>query len=583
MNSQNQNEQNQDTGSPEQQVNKNQNQLVSRPLRWYNDNKLVIFLLIFIWPLGLYGLWKNPQFSQRARYAISGVFVLIFLLLISLKENHNNINNSKPDTGKQLALEGEKQDQQVVLAKVKENQKLEQEEQREFSSIINSFRDQYKSASNSVKESSLRYERGVEISKILPDKKVSNWIGILKSVTGDKNAKLNILLDGAEDITIENKDGISLGTSLHSAIANLVEGEKVIFSGQFLPSDKVDYILENSYTQRGSMADPEFTINFSDIKSYFQINKAQVISEIKSAIDEKSLDKASSILESYSMIKNDELVFLANLLQREQKKEQEKQLLSQLNEIPETDYDELHNLYGKLYQLTGNGDYEQKMKQAQQATKLTQQQARQRQMDEQEQQLLAQLNATPETNYEQLENIYKELYLLTEKSDYEQKMKQVNNQALHETAAKEKAERQQQEGQLAKEFADKKDSILSYAKQLLDQGKYLDFFALYSKYKVVHDQQLDELNQKAQRMIEQGEDVLAAKSSCKRAAVNSAKYEGAESDFSNNSKVYSYGTDAFRVIGNDVKMKNAFNASRYVEYTGIYNIKERTCTIISVR
>lgn len=54
--------------------------------------------------------------------------------------------------------------------------------------------------------------------------------------------------------------------------------------------------------------------------------------------------------------------------------------------------------------------------------------------------------------------------------------------------------------QIAKEFDENQESILSNAKQLFDQENYPSVIALSWKYASVHNQQLDEFGQKAQRI-----------------------------------------------------------------------------------
>lgn len=67
--------------------------------------------------------------------------------------------------------------------------------------------------------------------------------------------------------------------------------------------------------------------------------------------------------------------------------------------------------------------------------------------------------------------------------------------------AKEQAEKKAElEKQLAKEFADNQESILSNAKQLLDQEKYSDVVTISRKYAFAHNQELDKFGQEAQRM-----------------------------------------------------------------------------------
>lgn len=69
---------------------------------------------------------------------------------------------------------------------------------------------------------------------------------------------------------------------------------------------------------------------------------------------------------------------------------------------------------------------------------------------------------------------------------------------------------------------------------------------------------------------------------CKDAAVKSAKFDGAESDFMPKSQVSSYGEDSLLVRGQDVKFVNGFGAKRYAEYTGIYSLKNDKCIITDI-
>lgn len=47
--------------------------------RWFDSKPLVVLLLVFFFPAGLYALWKNREFSVRTKWAVSGVFVALLL------------------------------------------------------------------------------------------------------------------------------------------------------------------------------------------------------------------------------------------------------------------------------------------------------------------------------------------------------------------------------------------------------------------------------------------------------------------------------------------------------------------------
>ena len=58
---------------------------------------------------------------------------------------------------------------------------------------------------------------------------------------------------------------IENGSDLYNSISDLSEGDRVVFSGTFIPDDS-DFIREGSVTERGSMTDPEFILKFSDVR-----------------------------------------------------------------------------------------------------------------------------------------------------------------------------------------------------------------------------------------------------------------------------------------------------------------------------
>ena len=48
--------------------------------KWYVKKKLVLLLYIFLWPVGLYGLWKSNVFSKG--WKIGGTLLAAFVLIL---------------------------------------------------------------------------------------------------------------------------------------------------------------------------------------------------------------------------------------------------------------------------------------------------------------------------------------------------------------------------------------------------------------------------------------------------------------------------------------------------------------------
>jgi hypothetical protein len=82
----------------------------NQPKKWYHNNVLVIVLCVFIFPVGLYGLWMG-NFSKNTKIIVTGIIGVLFFIGI--------INNK-----------GEEEQKEIVDAKneaitVKENKRID--------------------------------------------------------------------------------------------------------------------------------------------------------------------------------------------------------------------------------------------------------------------------------------------------------------------------------------------------------------------------------------------------------------------------------------------------------------------------
>ncbi|WP_338761995.1 hypothetical protein WAF17_16715 [Bernardetia sp. ABR2-2B] len=84
-----------DTQKPQSSLNPNRS--------WYDKKRFVLPLLIFMFPVGLYALWKGSSFSKGIKIGISAVYVLFFLMytgaVLFVINNPNNqvVDNNLPD------------------------------------------------------------------------------------------------------------------------------------------------------------------------------------------------------------------------------------------------------------------------------------------------------------------------------------------------------------------------------------------------------------------------------------------------------------------------------------------------------
>jgi hypothetical protein len=166
--------------------------------------------------------------------------------------------------------------------------------QDDFQKTVESFFDPYLQAPNELKKSALRADRSAAISALFPDWTpsglvVKDWEGTLRHTftTTDGKAVVKIELSlktprarkgfslTRECITVSNTSSflgedlrLPNGSQLYKIVADLPEKSPVVFSGVFIKQDKnkLDFIRENSNTEKGSMLEPDFTIRYTDIR-----------------------------------------------------------------------------------------------------------------------------------------------------------------------------------------------------------------------------------------------------------------------------------------------------------------------------
>ena len=149
-----------------------------------------------------------------------------------------------------------------------------------FIQAIQSVKAEYDAAPNELRKSAVRTKRGKLIQKALGgSRNVSDWVGVLSDMetSGEGKAILEIKLEGT-DIQVGTWNNslsdmfdntlIPQESPIYSAASQLKEGDRIVFSGTFLPTDANDYVKETSLTESGSMSSPEFILKFKAIKAY---------------------------------------------------------------------------------------------------------------------------------------------------------------------------------------------------------------------------------------------------------------------------------------------------------------------------
>ena len=149
-------------------------------------------------------------------------------------------------------------------------------EQANFSAIIDSMYNVYTVQPNELKKSSVKKARNSLLEEMKFERKVTNWIGKLTdmSTNDNGNANIDISLLGSR-AEIETTDyPITLGTNLYNDISSLSTGDTVVVCGSFYPSPdymgkyEFEYLYEKSYTESGSMSNPEFYFRFKSVEKF---------------------------------------------------------------------------------------------------------------------------------------------------------------------------------------------------------------------------------------------------------------------------------------------------------------------------
>jgi hypothetical protein len=147
-----------------------------------------------------------------------------------------------------------------------------------FVQAVESFYDSYDNAPNELQKSALRTDRKEKLAEVMPSLDVHEWVGVIDDMSTNRDGKgvVAISLVGTNDITVGTWNNalsdigsdslISQNDPVYNSLSRLSKGESVVFSGSFLPSD-MDYLKEMSFTELGSMKEPEFLMRFSEIRA----------------------------------------------------------------------------------------------------------------------------------------------------------------------------------------------------------------------------------------------------------------------------------------------------------------------------
>jgi hypothetical protein len=161
-----------------------------------------------------------------------------------------------------------------------------------FIKKIELFAQRYGEAPNELAKAASFDKRDAALRKAFPNRALRNWVGVLKSLTvanSNHDVQLWVQLAGTRAIgvrTMEVGTGdpqhfetlVKNGTVLHQQVAQLREGDRVVFSGDFVPGRDRHFSdvsrettfdfhgrLVHTYSTARSMARPVFLFRFGRI------------------------------------------------------------------------------------------------------------------------------------------------------------------------------------------------------------------------------------------------------------------------------------------------------------------------------
>jgi hypothetical protein len=149
------------------------------------------------------------------------------------------------------------------------------EKQEALCSVIDRYRTIYKSELSSerhvnrseVLDSAYR-DRNEEMNRVIGDGRAEKWKGTITKIRGDSSdASITVRLSCDAEIHSTSDHPIREGTPAYSGLVGVREKDTVTISGRFIKKGMFmgNNIWERSFTQGGSMREPEFLFAFDEI------------------------------------------------------------------------------------------------------------------------------------------------------------------------------------------------------------------------------------------------------------------------------------------------------------------------------
>ncbi len=155
--------------------------------------------------------------------------------------------------------------------------------QRQFVDLNRGCMAAYRAGTNEIQRSLAFNSCNESRSQFAAHSPIRGWLGTVESISTDQGAdvvsfRIATSMEGFDITygTVSNRMSdarygslITQTSPLFGVLANLHEGDWVMFNGEFLgdPAGKMG-TWESSMTERGSMEEPEFNIRFTDVEPF---------------------------------------------------------------------------------------------------------------------------------------------------------------------------------------------------------------------------------------------------------------------------------------------------------------------------
>jgi len=150
------------------------------------------------------------------------------------------------------------------------------DDQQLFLDTVTSFTKNFREAKNELSQSTARFKRKEAIARLNLNSTISDWVGTIKNMKTTSGDKAILTVDIGHGIELHTWNNaisdimddtlIEPDSPLYQTLANMSKNQKVIFSGNFMLSER-DFYNESSLTIDGSMTNPEYVFKFMTIDS----------------------------------------------------------------------------------------------------------------------------------------------------------------------------------------------------------------------------------------------------------------------------------------------------------------------------